>query len=339
MAENNEVSAESREDEEFNSLLNAAAKMVNKNSDSSEQITFSGDNGKEENADSTPAPPPVSFSNGGGKLTQEAIEALLNSAPPKESIDDAFIDKVMNEQNPLAEPTEKGEGDTGVTKTSLDDDTAQMASMLGAGFTSDEEDENEATVSANSSPDGIPDEIIGKRRSFSFLITLAAAVVAAALGFCVCLFLFGDIFRSSDEEFAIMAANSVNSSLPVNNELYIYKAFVKNGSAAKECILYGVVDYNGETRTDIFRVVLNDGNPNKLKLKVYYTVDENDEDYIAMKNSEDSEIKIQASVLKNYSDSIYAADKEIRIGVPEWKSADCGKINRNITSAQVKNAE
>ena len=33
MAENNDFSAESREEEEFNSLLNAAAKMVNKNSD------------------------------------------------------------------------------------------------------------------------------------------------------------------------------------------------------------------------------------------------------------------------------------------------------------------
>lgn len=339
MAESDELSVESKEEQEFNSLLNAAAKMVNKNSDNEEQLTFSGESGKGEASGSTPASPPVSFSGGGGKLTQEAIEALLNSAPPKEAIDDAFIDKVMNEKDPLAEPEEKSAEAPGVTKTDFGDDDDKMASMLGAGFMSDDEDENDIAVLVNSSPDGIPDRMIGKKRSFSFIITLAAAVVAAALGFCVCLFFFGDIFRSSDEEFAIMAANAVNSSLPVNNELYIYKAFVKNGSAAKECILYGVVDYNGETRTDIFRVVLNDDNPNKLKLKVYFTLDENDEDYIAMKNSEDSEKKIQASVRKNYSDSIYAADKEIRIGVPEWKNTDCGKINRNITSEQIKKEE
>lgn len=327
MAENNELSTESKEEAEFNSLLNAAAKMVNKNPDN-------GDSG--ESVSSGPASS-VPFSSGGsGKLTQEAIEALLNSAPPKESIDDAFIDKVMSEQDPLAAPTANNAPDAGATAVA--DDTDKIASMLGAGLPSDD-DENDVTVLVNNSPDGIPDEIIGKKRSFGFIITLAAAVVAAALGFCVCLLLFGNLFKSSDEEFAILAANAVNSSLPVNNELYIYKAFVKNGSAAKECILYGVVDYNGETRTDIFRVVLNNDNPDKLKLKVYFTVDENDEDYIAMKNSEDSEEKIQASVRKNYSDSIYSADKEIRIGVPEWKSTDCGIINKNITSEQVKKDE
>ena len=328
MAENNDLSAESREEEEFNSLLNAAAKMVNKNSDN-------GDSGEGASSGSVSS---VRFSSGGsGKLTEEAIEALLNSAPPKESIDDAFIDKVMSEQDPLAEPSASSAPDTGATAVA--DDTDKIASMLGAGLPSDDDDENDVTVLVNNSPDGIPDEIIGKKRSFGFIITLAAAVVAAALGFCVCLLLFGNLFKSSDEEFAILAANAVNSSLPVNNELYIYKAFVKNGSAAKECILYGVVDYNGETRTDIFRVVLNNDNPDKLKLKVYFTLDENDEDYIAMKNSEDSEKKIQASVRKNYSDSIYAADKEIRIGVPEWKSTDCGIINKNITSEQVKEDE
>lgn len=334
MAEN-DVLLSGNGDEEFNSLLNAAAKMVNKNSDNGEQLTFSGDSGKDESAENISSPPPVSFSGGSGKLTQEAIEALLNSAPPKESIDDAFIDKVMNEENPLEKPMETGAENTGVTRTALDDDTEKMASILGGGLSSDEED-NEVTVTANSSPDGIPDEIVGKKRGFGFIITIAVAVVAAALGFCVCLLLFGDIFKSGNEEFAIKAANAVNSSLPVNNELYIYKAYVKNGSAATECILYGVVDYNGEIKTDIFRVVVRNEEPNKLS--VYYTVDENDEDYIAMKNSEDLEVKIQASILKNYSDGIYAADKEIRIGVPEWEDTDCGKINKNITSQQVKNA-
>lgn len=336
MAENDVLISGNGEEEEFNSLLNAAAKMVNKNSDNGEQMTFSGGSGKEESTEKT-STPPVSFSGGSGKLTQEAIEALLNSAPPKESIDDAFIDKVMNEQNPLENTTEKTGENTGMTRTSLDDDdTEKMASMLGAGFNSDEED-SEATVAANSSPDGIPDEIVGKKRGFGFIITIAVAVVAAALGFCVCLLLFGDIFKSGNEEFAIKAVNAVNSSLPVNNELYIYKAYVKNGSGATECILYGVVDYNGEIKTDMFRVVVRNDEPNKLS--VYYTIDENDKDYIAMKNSDDSEMKIQASVLKNYSDSIYAADKEIRIGVPEWEKTDCGKINSNITSQQVKKAD
>lgn len=330
MAENNELSQEGREEAEFNSLLNAAAKVVNKNTDNAGQSSSSGEGG--DSAASSAVP----FSAGTGKLTQEAIEALLNSGPPTEAINDAFIDKVMSEQNPLENTAEKNDSDIGVTKTDIDDDTDKMASILGTGMMSDEEDKEE-TVSANSSPDGIPDQIIGKKRGFGFIITIAVAVVAAALGFCVCFLLFGDVFKTSNEEFAIKAANAVNSSLPVNNELYVYKAYVKNGSAATECILYGVVDYNGETDTDIFRVVVRSDKPNELR--VYYTVDENDEDYIAMKNSDDSEVKIQASVLKNNSDSIFIADKEIRIGVPEWEKTDCGKINENITSQQIKNAD
>lgn len=329
MAENNELSQEGREEAEFNSLLNAAAKAVNKNTDNAGQSSSSG-----EGVDSATSSA-VPFSAGTGKLTQEAIEALLNSGPPTEAINDAFIDKVMSEENPLETTTEKSDSNNSLTGIDLDDDTDKMASILGAGMTSDEED-NEDTVSPNSSPDGIPEQIIKKKRGFGFIITIAIAVVAAALGFCVCLLLFGDVIRSSNEEFAIKAANAVNSSLPVNNELYIYKAYVKNGSAATECILYGVVDYNGETGTDIFRVVVRNDKPNELR--VYYTVDENDEDYIAMKNSEDSEVKIQASVLKNNSDSIFIADKEIRIGIPEWEKTDCGKINRNINSQQVRNA-
>ena len=78
---------------------------------------------------------------------------------------------------------------------------------------------------------------------------------------------------------------------------------------------------------------------NSKVINIYYTVDENDADYLAMKNSEDPEVRIQASMLKNYSDSIEAAHREISIGTPTWVSVDAAEINSNITSKQEKAAK
>lgn len=323
MADDNERAFESgsREEEEFNNLLSAAAKKINKSPD--------------EGSHSAP-PPSSSSSGGGGKLTQEQIEALLNSAPPAGEITDEFIEEVMN--NTELEAAKKEE--EAKATAAENDETERAVSMFEAELNSEKNIGktsvgDDGIIIVNTSPDGIPEEIAGKKhKNLGFIITVAAAVVAFALGFCVCFLFFSDFIKSGNEEFAIKAANALNSQFPVNNDLYIYKAYVKNGSAATECILYGAVDYNGETKMDIYRVVVRNEDPNKIS--VYYTVDENDESYIAMKNSSDSEVKVQASILKNYSDTILAADKEIRIGVPEWEKIDCTKINRNITSSQIK---
>ena len=324
MADGNERAFESgsREEDEFNSVLSAAAKKINKAPGES----------------SASVPASASPSSGGGKLTQEQIEALLNSAPPAGEITDEFIEEVMN--NTELKSAEKNDGGSsglsGAKAVHMDnDETDRIVSKFEEELKAEKHGEEDGIIIVNTSPDGIPEEIVGKKRkNLGFIITVAAAVVAFALGFCVCFLFFSDFVKSGSEEFAIKAANALNSQFPVNNELYVYKAYVKDGAAATECILYGAVDYNGEIDIDIYRVVVRDEEPNKIS--VYYTVDENDESYIAMKNSTDSEVKVQASILKNYSDTIKAADKEIRIGVPEWEEIDCTKINRNITSSQVK---
>jgi len=175
-----------------------------------------------------------------------------------------------------------------------------------------------------------------EKGSVSFVITLIAAVVAAALGFFVSLFIFGDIFQTEEEKFAIMAANSVNSKLNVNEQLFVYKAYVNFGAASDECIIYAVKDYKERVSATKYRVVVNNNNPGVIN--IYYQIDETSEEYLAMKNSEDSEIRVQASVLKNYSDSIEAAHREILIGSPKWVKVDISEINSNINSQQSRTA-
>lgn len=169
----------------------------------------------------------------------------------------------------------------------------------------------------------------------AFVATLLCVVVAAALGFCSALFFFGDLFPTAQEEFAVTAANAVNSKLNVNEKLCVYKAYVKQTGTVEECILYAIIDYNDTVSVTRYRVVFDRDTPNVIN--IYYPVDETSRAYLDMKNSDDPQTRIQASVLKNYSDTIEAAHREILIGSPAWVGVDISKINGKITSQQTRN--
>lgn len=175
-----------------------------------------------------------------------------------------------------------------------------------------------------------------EKGTLSFAITAVTAVVALALGFFVSLFIFGDVFQTEEEKFAVMAANSVNSTLNVNEQLFVYKAYVSIGAVSDECILYAIKDYKEKVSATKYRVVVNKDNSSVIN--IYYQIDETSEEYLKMKNSEDPEVRIQASVLKNYSDSIEAAHREIMIEAPNWIKVDISEINSNINSQQSRTA-
>lgn len=169
----------------------------------------------------------------------------------------------------------------------------------------------------------------------AFAVTLLCVVVAAALGFCSALFFFGDLFPTAQEEFAVTAANAVNSKLNVNEKLCVYKAYVKQTGTVEECILYAIIDYSDTVSVTRYRVVFDRDTPSVIN--IYYPVDETSRAYLDMKNSDDPQTRIQASVLKNYSDTIEAAHREILIGSPAWVEVDISKINGKITSQQTRN--
>ncbi len=169
----------------------------------------------------------------------------------------------------------------------------------------------------------------------AFVITLLCVVVVAALGFCSALFFFGDLFPTAQESFAVTAANAVNSKLNVNEKLCVYKAYVKQAGTTEECILYAIIDYNDTVSVTRYRVVFDRNTPNVIN--IYYPVDETSQAYLDMKNSDDPQTRVQASVLKNYSDTIEAAHREILIGSPAWVEVDISKINGKITSQQTRN--
>ena len=293
--------------EEFNALLNAANKKLSSDND------------------------PAAQESSGSTISQSQIDALLGGnvvdltsspAAPKKAPKEPAKPAATNAQ-PAPEP-----------KT---EESAEKAEETGEKKEAPAEETEELPEEFIQALEAAPPAPVKEKKNTFFIVTIAAAVVALALGFCISLLIFGDVFRSAEESFAIKAANAVNSKLAVNENLCVYKAYVKTGAAADECILYAITDYKDVVTASKYRVVVT--KDNSKVINIYYTVDENDADYLAMKNSEDPEVRIQASMLKNYSDSIEAAHREISLGTPTWVSVDAAEINSNITSKQEKAAK
>lgn len=176
-----------------------------------------------------------------------------------------------------------------------------------------------------------------EKSNLSMAATVAAAAVSLALGFCVAMFIFMDAPQTKEEAFAIRSANALNSMLEVNEKLFVYDAYVRMGTAYDECVLYAITEFDDNVIASKYRITVNKSEPNTIN--IYYVLDETSPEYIAMRDSSDPELRVQASILKNYSDEIEAAHREISIGTPSWISVDISEINSNITSVQRKTVE
>ncbi len=318
---------ESETDKEFNALLNAANKKL------------SEENEEEEEEEEETGEPAAS----GGAISQSQIDALLDGnvvdlggGEKKKKPKKKKVKKAAPVQEKRSEPVSE-QVPVAVVEKTAEADAAEKAEPSESAEKAAETEKSEVReIPAVNGKAPVRNAAVKKERKggVSPILTIITAVVAAALGFCVSLLLFGNLFRTPEETFAIRAANAINSKLTVNEQLCVYKAYVKLGTAADECIIYAITDYKDIVSAAKYRVVVNKDNGNVVN--VYYTIDENSEEYLAMKNSDDPEVRVQASVLKNYSDSIENAHREISIGTPSWVSVDISEINSNITSVQIK---
>ncbi|MBR5089137.1 MAG: hypothetical protein IK093_06900, partial [Ruminiclostridium sp.] len=300
-----------------------------------------------------PEPKPAKTeSSGSGMLTQEQIEALISGeSEPTETEDlskqmsQEEIQKLFGGDDLTNEPKVKAKP---VEKQSVPDNKAAIAALLDEDEAetepepvaeppeAEDEKEPEKPVSDEKTEEN-KDEAPKKNKLGKIIgavIPFVAVAAAGAAGFAACLLLNTDMIRSSNENFAIKAANAYNSSLPINSDLCIYKAYVRNNAASDECMLYSISEHYGVKTIRICRVVVEHNDPDVINL--YYVIDTDNESYKAMKDSPDSQTRIQASMLKNYSDQIIAADLDIHAGSEEWERVDCTKINAHIDSEQIK---
>lgn len=309
MAEENLNEEQDKESEQFNSMLNAAQKQVGADG---------GDAGSS------------------GGLTQAQIEAMLAMSDDEDEDesdggDEEAASSYEDESNSEAGSSDESDGDSAGGD---DDDDSAIADKFREGIAADAQAAAEATEekSKKKKEKKKKEKKPLDKAVLAKIVTALAVVVAAALGFCVCLLFFSDFIKTGNETFAIRSANWVNSKFQPNTEFYVYRAYVRNNSSSDECMLYGLTCYKGNETLDMYRVVFDHGGSGDVI--IYYTIDENDPEYIKLKNSEEEKDRIRASYLKNCSDIIYASDKEIQINKPEWEKINCSLINKNITSKQ-----
>lgn len=285
------------EDDEFNDLLSAANDKLN-----------------EEAAEA-----PVA-ENRNISISQSQIDALLDGNVVDLTGLDAAVSKVV----------EKPEAEAAASASKADAPAVK-------------EEEKPAAQAAPTKKQKVKKEKPAKQKmpsdkpALPMLVTIAAAVVSLALGFCVAMLIFMDAPRTKEEAFAVRSTNALNSMLSVNERLFVYDAYVRMGTAVDECLIYAITEYDDNVTAAKYRVTVNKTDSNTIN--IYYELDETNPEYLAMRDSMDPEVRIQASVLKNYSDQIQDAHREISIGTPSWIKVDISEINSNITSVQRKTVE
>lgn len=292
------------EEEEFNDLLNAANMKLSEEAEEASAAAPGKDN--------------ISIS-------QSQIDALLDG----NVVDLTGLDAAIAQAGAKEVIEEKTESQVSVKKEeALAAKTEETPAAQETVPEKKEKKKKEKAPKQKKSSDG---------KSLSMAVTVAAAAVSLALGFCVAMLIFMDPPHTREEAFAIRSANALNGVLEVNERLFVYDAYVRMGSAYDECILYAITEFDGTVTPSKYRVTVNKEDQNTIN--IYYTLDETKSEYIAMRDSEDPELRIQASILKNYSDEIEAAHREISIGTPSWIAIDISEINSNITSVSRKTVE
>ena len=255
---------------------------------------------------------------GGSSLSQAQIEAMLAD-------DD---DDTTGTDTGVRDDASGSEGETDVSS----DEDADIAQRFRESISADSQavaDEAEKKVKKKEKKPKVRKEKkpLDKAKLAKLLIALAV-VVALVLGYLVCLVFFTDVLKTPEQEFAIKAAAAVSSKFDPKTEMYVYKAFVRRGSASEECMLYAITMDAEKEKTDMYHVVIYNDSPNTIN--VYYTIDTESREYLSLHNSDDPEDRIYASTLKSCSDAITAADKEIQIGSPDWTKIDCTIINKAL---------
>ena len=159
----------------------------------------------------------------------------------------------------------------------------------------------------------------------------AAVVIAAVLrvavgrggGYFGKMFFFPDLPTPDCQEFAQKAVNTVLEKLSGDQELYIVEAYVKDGAVSSQCIFRALIE-NGNSEdisSSWYRVKIDHDNTNPS-----VSVQLDDEEYERLRNSENSEERARAAVLKSNQNELDRCISEAAVG-SGWNSANTSLIN------------
>ena len=135
--------------------------------------------------------------------------------------------------------------------------------------------------------------------------------------------LLRDLPTPDCQEFAQKAVNTVLEKLSGDQELYIVEAYVKDGAVSSQCIFRALIE-NGNSEdisSSWYRVKIDHDNTNPS-----VSVQLDDEEYERLRNSENSEERARAAVLKSNQNELDRCISEAAVG-SGWNSANTSLIN------------
>lgn len=160
--------------------------------------------------------------------------------------------------------------------------------------------------------------------------TFLTVVIALAIGLCAGyfgkIFLFPDFPAPKCQEFAAKSVDAVVQVTSANKQLYIAEAYVKEGTYAVQCIFRALVENQGEVESKWYRVKVDNDDPSTIN--VYFEL--NPDEYDRLRNSDDSESRANAAVLKSNQNELERCINEVREGITGWEAANVTLINNTL---------
>lgn len=166
-----------------------------------------------------------------------------------------------------------------------------------------------------------------KRRSpvKSLIMVVIALAVGICAGFIGKMFVFPDFPEPSCQEFAAKSVDVVVQKTAANKQLYVAEAYVKEGTYAVQCIFRALVESQDTVESKWYRVKVD--NDDKKTTNIYLELDP--DVYDRLRNSDDSEERAQAAVLKSNQNELERCINEVREG-QGWDAANVTLINNSL---------
>lgn len=164
-----------------------------------------------------------------------------------------------------------------------------------------------------------------KKPKSSPAVIAAAVIVSLAVGLAGGFFgkklLFPDFPAPDCQSFAEKAVSSVEKVTPEGKKLYIAEAYVKDFTTSRQCIFRAFSGEGDSTVSEWYRVKVDSDNSQTIHVYLQLT----EEEYNRLLNSDDSEERVRASVLKGIQNETDRCVAEAKKG--EWDSANVTLLN------------
>ena len=162
------------------------------------------------------------------------------------------------------------------------------------------------------------------------MTAVIAAVIALAVGlgggYFAKMFIFPDLPVPECQDFAQRSVDAViTKAVPDGVQLYIAEAYVSNGAYSSQCIFRAFVQNGENVSSQWFRVKVNNDNENKYD--VYLEL--NNDTYERLRDSENSEERARAAVLKSNQNELERCINEAGTG-NGWSSANISLLNNSL---------